>query len=257
MVRPLILVVAVCLLVVSAAKLPAPTVVEPVGATAALVPKVNTKDCPTCINFMLDALETLWDAIGNVGILGGCEKVCGYLPKESEWVACTAICMYAGIDELARVLNTTDPDPVYVCEEINICPVSDTAAAKITDVVVDPTTAPMGTTFYVNMSFSIVNATGTGLVMLWAVPPETPFEDGLSEYAYLIETPPGDYKVAFNLPTSEKGVDWLYGVYNCSVYLCEGYCNSIHKHQYLLDERFNLLFNVTQNNGGVVAIMPV
>lgn len=213
-----------------------------------ITPGAKPTECPTCINMMAQVLDAFWDAVGNGGIIGGCEQLCGYLPRESEWVACSAICIYAGIEEMVRVLNSTDPDPVYMCEEINICPISDTAAAAIESVVVDPPTGPLGTTFYINMSFAIINTTGTGFMQMWAVPPNTPYEDGLGEEAFLIELGPGQYKVSFSLPTSDKQVEWPYGVYNCSVWLCEGYCDSIHKHQYVMASQQNLLFTLTKKD---------
>lgn len=246
--RSSIVVVFACLLGASAASSVArPNLlsVERVGQHV-FAPQVNPSECPTCINFMIQALDSFVDAIGNGGVIGGCEKLCGYLPKEIEFGICSAICIYAGVEELVKVINVTDPDPVYVCEAINICPETDTAAARINSVVVDPTTGPLGTTFYINMSFTIINATGTGVLQMWAVPPNTPYDDGLGESGFLIEVPPGDYKVSFELPTSDKSVDWLLGTYNCSVWLCEGYCDSIHKHQYQLAHQDNLYFTVTK-----------
>eukprot|EP01116_Phalansterium_solitarium_P003759 TRINITY_DN14580_c0_g1_i1.p1 TRINITY_DN14580_c0_g1~~TRINITY_DN14580_c0_g1_i1.p1 ORF type:complete len:257 (+),score=103.52 TRINITY_DN14580_c0_g1_i1:140-910(+) len=250
--------VFVCLIGASAATGIVPTLlsIDRVGPKA-IAPTAKPTDCPSCINLMIQFLDTFFDAIGNGGIIGGCEQLCGYVPLESEWAVCSAICMYVGIEEMVKFINVTDPDPVYMCEAINICPVSDTAAARINSVVVDPTTGPLGTTFYINMSFSIINETGTGYMQMWAVPPKTPYDDGLGEEAFLIEVPPGDYKVSFSLPTSDTQVDWLLGTYNCSVWLCEGYCDSIHKHQYVLATQGNLLFTVTKKQDEMLAIAPV
>jgi len=219
----------------------------------AVAPASDPKMCPVCINFMIQSLDAFVDAIGNGGVIGGCEKLCGFLPKEIEFGVCSAICIFAGVEELVRVINTTDPDPIYVCEEINICPISDTSAAKIDVVTVNPTIGKLGTTFFINMTFTIINETGTGVLQMWAVPPNTPFDDGLGEEGYMIELPPGNYRVSFELPTSDGNVDWLYGTYNCSVWLCEGYCDSIHKHQYLLAMQGDIYFTI-EKKSNVVAL---
>jgi len=195
---------------------------------------------------MIQGLDILVDAIANGGVIADCEKLCGYLPKESEFVVCAGICIYVGVEVLVRALNVTDPDPIFACEEIGICPISDTAAGQFTSVVVAPPVGPLGTTFWINTTFQIINQTGTGFLQMWCVPPGTPFADGLGEDGYLIDLVPGFYAANFQLPTSDKQVNWPLGLYNSSVWLCEGYCASIHKHQYPLDHRGNLVFTVTQ-----------
>jgi len=197
---------------------------------------------------MIDSLDVVINAIGNGGVIGGCENLCAYLPTRLEAGVCDVLCLYVGIEEFVRVINSSDPDPIFMCEEIGICPISTNSSAHITSVVVDPLTGVKGTTFFINMSFTITSEIGTGYMQMWAVPPNTPFADGLGEDAYMIEVPAGDYKASFELPTSDNQVDWLYGVYNCSVWLCEGYCDSIHKDQYVLDDRQNLLFTLTKKD---------
>eukprot|EP01116_Phalansterium_solitarium_P021107 TRINITY_DN6450_c0_g1_i1.p2 TRINITY_DN6450_c0_g1~~TRINITY_DN6450_c0_g1_i1.p2 ORF type:complete len:253 (-),score=95.12 TRINITY_DN6450_c0_g1_i1:89-847(-) len=211
-------------------------------------PTVDPAKCPQCINLMIGALDAFVNAIGNGGILGGCSQLCGYVPLQSEYYVCQALCDAVGIEELIRVLNSTDPDPIYACEEIKVCPISDTAAAKITDVVVDPITAPFGATFWVNMSFTILNTTGTAIVQIWTIPPHSDGKSDISETGFLVETPPGDYRVSFEYATKGDSSQFWPGVYNSTLFLCEGYCASagIHKHQYMLDQRQNVLFTITK-----------
>jgi len=252
--------VVACFLGASAASAVAPTkllTLERIGQHKfAPMPAAKPKECPTCINFMIQSLDTLVDAIANGGVIGGCEKLCGFLPKEVEFAVCSAICIFAGVEELVRVLNTTDPDPIYVCEEINICPISDNSAASIDSVIVEPSSGPLRTTFWINMTFTVINATGTGVLMMWAVPPNTPFDDGLGEEGYMIETPPGTYRADFEIPTSDGNEDWVFGTYNCSVWLCEGYCDSIHKHQYIMAMEGDLYFTITKKDGLLSVVPP-
>jgi len=206
----------------------------------------DPKMCPTCINIMIQGLDAFVDAIGNGGVIGGCEDLCGRLPRESEFVVCSALCIYVGVEELVKAINVSDPDPIYVCEEIKVCPISDTAAAAILSEVVAPTTGPLGTNFWINVTFQIINETGTGTIEMWCVPPGTPYDDGLGEEGLLINLPAGMYEANFELPTSDKQVQWPLGTYNSSVWICEGYCDSIHKHQYPLAHVSDLLFTVTK-----------
>jgi len=207
-------------------------------------PTANPKECPTCVNLMIQGLDILVNALANGGVIGGCEGLCSYLPTRVEAGLCDAICIYAGVEEFVKLLNSTDPDPIFMCESIGICPVSDTAAASIISVVVGPASAPLGSTFYINMTFAILNETGTGTLEMWAVPPNTPYDDGFGEEGLMIQTPPGTYQVSFQIDT--KGGDFVYGTYNCSVWLCEGYCDSIHKHQYPLAHQTNLEFTIVK-----------
>lgn len=213
-----------------------------------LPPRVDPKRCPECVNLMIQALDVLVNAIANGGVIGGCQDLCGYLPDRVEAYACSALCVTVGVEELVKALNGTDPDPIYACEAIGICPTTDTARANITSYVVDPKVAPMGSTFYVNMTFTIFNTTGTAIVQIWTIPPNSHGKADISETGLLIETPPGDYRVSFEYDTKGDSSQFWPGVYNSTLWLCEGYCASagIHPHQYILDQRDSVLFEITK-----------
>jgi len=208
------------------------------------LPYADPKECPACINFMIDSMEILLDAIANGGIIGGCNDLCGYLPKRAEFLVCDALCDYAGIEEFVRALNKTDPDPIFVCEEINVCPKSANSSARITQVSVSPADGPEGTIFDFEMTINVTSALGTGVADLTIVPPgkSLPFSFDL----LLVAVPDGVYPINFKIQaTPSESEDWPVGQYNGTLSICEGFCDSIHKYQYILDHKW-LLFNITK-----------
>ncbi len=50
-----------------------------------------------------DSLQELIEIIANVGIGGGCSKVCGLLPSSTLAGICGIVCEIVGIEEFAKV----------------------------------------------------------------------------------------------------------------------------------------------------------
>jgi len=213
-----------------------------VNGTAVAVPNADPKLCPTCVSFMIDGLDILIDAIANGGIIGGCGDLCGKLPNRPEFVVCDALCIYVGIEVLIRALNETDPDPIFICEEIDICPIATNASAHITSASVSPTTGSIGTTFDFSMVVNVTVALGTGVADLSIQPPgkEFPFS-----FDYLLVAfPPGIYPITFKVQAEDSEQEtWPNGQYNATLSVCEGFCDSIHKNQYILDQT-SVLFSL-------------
>lgn len=55
-----------------------------------------------------------------------------------------------------------DPDGIALCQALKVCPINDDGAANITSVVISPESGPRGTTFTMQMTFEVLNKTGTG-----------------------------------------------------------------------------------------------
>lgn len=83
--------------------------------------------------------------------------------------------------------------------EIDICPINDFAAGKITSLTVNPTSGPQGTTFTFTIVYQIINTTGTGELEFDVFPPSS---DPLGEDALLVEVGPGTYQAQVSLPTT-------------------------------------------------------
>jgi len=57
------------------------------------------------------------------------------------------------------------PDPIYICEKVDFCPHSTTAAANITSLTVTPAKGPQGTTFDIEFIYTVTSAIATGLLI--------------------------------------------------------------------------------------------
>jgi len=193
---------------------------------------------------MDQTIDILLQIIANGGVIGGCSDLCGYLPTELEATICDLLCDYVGIEAFIAAINAADPDPIWICMEIDICPINDNAKGSITAASIVPSQGAAGTMFNVPVSYTITSTTGTAQLLVLANPPDGSFPFG--EYELLIEQPPGNYKVVFQLDSTPSESEPMNpGVYNTTVLLCEGSCGSIHSHSYTMDEKI-LSFTITQ-----------
>merc|ERR1712065_22965 len=153
-------------------------------------------ECKVCLSFMDDALNDLIQIIANVGIGGGCSKVCDI------------VCEIAGIEGFGKLLQEADPDPIYLCEKVNLCAHSTTAAANITNFQVDPAQGPVGSTFKIDIVYTLTNQA------------------------------PGQYggTLSFKATPNEQE-PFNPGTYQVVAAVCEGTCGSIHEWSQTLSER--------------------
>jgi len=204
--------------------------------------------CPTCVDFMDNTIEILVDIIANGGVIGSCEELCAYLPEQWEYDVCSLLCSYVGIEAFIAVFDDVDPDPIFYCEEIDLCPISSTAAGRVDYFNVTPSAGHVGTTFLFDITFTIINTTGTGTLELDIFPPE---DFPISGAALLVETPPGKYSVQWELeadPNEQESFEP--GLYNCTASLCEGTCGSSHSYSYLMGIK-NSSFTIVESEFGV------
>merc|ERR1712100_499616 len=127
--------------------------------------------CPTCVSFMGDALNDLEQIIVNAGVVGSCSELCSLLPNELESTICDLLCSYVGIDLFIKLIQDVDPDPIWICEEIDVCPTAANASGNVTSLAVSPTQGPSGTTFDIDVVFQITSAIGTGSLEFIVAPP--------------------------------------------------------------------------------------
>jgi len=199
-----------------------------------VTPAVGTSEweCSTCVSFMDQALDQLINIIANVGIAGGCEAVCSELSQQWEQGVCMIVCEIAGIQEFANLVNDVDPDPLWICLEIDICPSNDHAAGTMQSVVVTPAKGPAGTTFTIDMTYKITNITGVGQVVIEVQPSDAfPFDFG----NLIISQAPGLYKVSASFEaTPQQDEPFNPGTYQVVAAVCEGSCGSIHSHSFTI-----------------------
>lgn len=198
------------------------------------VEKTEGSMCPMCVSFFQQAMNQLINIIVNGGIVGTCGELCSKLPGKMLDTVCDLLCDYVGITEFMKLLQHEDPDPIFLCQELKICPVHDDGQASITNSTVSPTKGAQGTTFEITMVFEVTKQTGTGETAVIIQPPGGGQPMGT---ANLNEGfPPGKYGVTWKLtatPSEQEAFDA--GVYRVETALCEGECGSKHPHSKVMD----------------------
>ncbi|CAC5419551.1 unnamed protein product [Mytilus coruscus] len=218
--------------------------------------KVGADLCPTCVSFTGQAINTLLNLILQGGVVGTCGALCSALAQKTGSQAlgevCDLICDIAGIEEFIKLIEKADLDPIYFCEEMNLCPVKDDGDAKITQLSVTPKSGPQGQ-FSIDYTYVSVNGTGTGEIVLEVetvdhIPVEGSFLNELADA--------GSYSQSVKLkaqpdpdcdPTQGPCEEWMPGNYTVKIAICNGECGSKHPHSQIYDEA-TTTFEITENN---------
>lgn len=209
------------------------------------VPQVRLDLCPTCINIAEQSINILLNLILDSGIIGTCGTLCQALAQKtgSQVVGtiCDLVCDAVGIDEFIKILDNADLDPIWYCEIAKLCTINDHGDAKITKFSILPASGPQGTTFAIDLTYVSLNGTGTGeLVIDIHTPDRIPLGSGFLAEAKKA----GTYEERITVkaepdpqcdPTQEPCEQWLPGVYNVTVQLCNGECGSKHPHSAIYD----------------------
>jgi len=182
--------------------------------------------CPFCVDMMGQIINQLLNILLQVGVVGTCQELCSYLPDAVEQVGCDLICDYVGIEAFIDFINYEDPDPIYLCQLFDMCPVVNGGAVTITKCYVTPPKGPQGTTFTLGMNYVVVNATGTGLITNLVLPPDgfplvgADFTEGQS---------PGPYHVEWTLDSNpSENESFGPGKYEVDFAVCAGDCTTSH-----------------------------
>jgi len=190
--------------------------------------------CPTCVSFIAQTINQLLNIIANAGVIGGCADLCGLLPNQVEATVCDLICSVVGIEAFIDLVEDADPDPIWICEEVDICPYNDNAAANFVNIAVSPKSGPQGTQFSVDADFRVTNTIGTGEIDFIVIPPaQDGFVFGGGEL--IVNVTPGRY--AINIPVATEPSEneaFGPGSYQVQLFICEGACGSIHSHSFQL-----------------------
>jgi hypothetical protein len=213
------------------------------SAYAIPIPKPEgDKLCLPCVTFMSDCLEELEEIIANGGIIGGCAYLCGLLKNNIYVTICEILCDVVGIDLFIHLIEKADLDPIWICQEITVCPVHD-GTGSVDSVVVTPPSGPVGSEFECNADFTIDTEVGTGEVVIEIEGPGTLVGDG----EVFAELEPNKYQIGFQWKTEPQDPEpeWLPGTYKTIIALCEGQCGSKHSHTKTLGEGVTY-FNLTE-----------
>jgi len=184
--------------------------------------------CPECVDFMNDAIDDLLQLLLNGGVLGSCGDLCGQLSEQLEQVVCNLLCDYVGIEEFINIINETDPDPIYICQEMDACPVVNGGTVTINKANVVPAYGAEGATFNINMIYTVVNATGPGGLTVLVLP-ASPFDNPMSDFEFEEGQAPGQYSIQWQIQAQpSEGETFAPGVYQVQVAVCAGDCTTIH-----------------------------
>jgi hypothetical protein len=210
-----------------------------------LRPNVGVDACPTCIKAAEESINILLNLILDTGIIGTCGTLCEALAEKTDipilGTICDLVCDIFGIEEFIKLIEKADLDPIWYCEIAKLCPVNDHGDAKITKFSILPASGPKGTTFAIDFTYVSVNGTGTGELDIGI---HTPDHIPLGASFLLEAKKPGTYSEKITVkaepdprcdPTQEPCEEWLPGVYNVTVQVCNGECGSKHPHSAIYD----------------------
>jgi len=184
---------------------------------------------------MNQAIDELVEIIANSGVLGSCNALCSQLTNELEATVCNLLCDYIGIKAFVTLLDDADPDPIFYCEEITVCPINLYAKGVITKAVVNPPSGPAGTNFNILVTYQITNITGTGTLEIDINPPASDGGSPFGDSELLVAQPPAVYQVQFQLDTTPSEQEaFSPGSYLTQISLCEGTCGSTHSYSFVM-----------------------
>merc|ERR1719242_445741 len=192
----------------------------------------TAEECSICVSFMGQAINELLNIIVNLGVIGTCGDLCGELPNQLESTVCDLLCDYVGIEGFIALVQDVDPDPIWICEELTVCPIKDDAKANIASLSVSPPSGAQGTTFNIDIDYQVTSEIGTGEVAVAVIPPAGfPFGDS----GLVVDQAPGSYGGKFSVKTQPNEQEpFSPGNYKVQVAICEGSCGSSHSHTYTL-----------------------
>jgi len=186
--------------------------------------------------------------IANTGIGGGCSVVCGELPESWMQQVCFILCEIEGIEYFSELLQDVDPDPIWICMELDACPSVKNATGVIKKMLVTPTAAPQMSTFSISFTYQITSETGAGQTLIAVVPPSESIGEIFGWENLIVSQEPGMYQVSAEFvaePSQEPPEDFIPGVYEVFCEVCEGTCGDTHSTAYLIASGVTS-FNITQ-----------
>lgn len=202
--------------------------------------------CSPCVNFVGNGIQQIINVILKGGIIGGCNDLCSkaFPNNKKEENVCNMLCDSVGVLSFMDLVKKYSGylDPIFFCETLKVCPVHEGGLANLDSITVSPSSGPIGTTFEIQVLFTVINQTSTGELSLTITPPHSNvFGDNMLDSGFA----PGKYGVKFNLkasPTEDEPFEA--GNYQVSLQGCDGECGSKLPHTSKLFEG-NTNFTIT------------
>ncbi|KYQ90359.1 countin-like protein [Tieghemostelium lacteum] len=179
--------------------------------------------CIVCVDFLNDYLPTLIKIVGEYGIIDSCSKICNLLNKSVEIDLCEVLCNAVGDDTFWKIFLLDDINPIYACELVKACEVTQYPAVNFLDSSVTPDRAEQGSTFQFDITFQVVNATGVGqfVYIVYYVREESKYIYSETFNNYL----PGTYKISLPFQTA-KNETFSDGSFPVQILMCSGECQT-------------------------------
>lgn len=211
--------------------------------------------CSPCVQLGGQALNTLLNALLNVGVVQGCGTLCGHLATKAV-KACDILCGVVGIKAFISALDHADLDTIYFCEEIHACPTApDNASASLGPVQAQPPAVAKGDTIQLTVEVDVKVASGVGEFRLSVDGPVT--QPASSSFLLADGIPAGSQSLAVKLALKDDDsgdfpVIWSPGTYHYTFEVCQGECESKHPHSKVFGKKMG---NFTLTETGSVLMV--
>jgi len=182
--------------------------------------------CPFCFDFTTDAEDEIITGIINGGIIGGCGDLCGYVTNPYLGEACYLVCTIVGIEAFVEAFNITDPDPIYICQLMDLCPVVTGGAVQSTKASAIPSSVSSGGNVNITYYYQVTSPTGPGLLTISI---SSPGSEDLTGSQFTEGQPIGYYGIIWELSTTPSEQEpFSPGPYGVYLQVCEGDCTTVH-----------------------------
>ncbi|XP_065180456.1 countin-3-like [Sycon ciliatum] len=204
--------------------------------------------CPTCIDFSSQALGRLREIVLHHGFetcAAVSDALAAHTGNRDLGLVCNLLCAHVGVGQFLEVIEHPKLDPINFCELLGVCRMVKNGDAKITSLEVHPASGHQaGKMFAIAYSWTTMNGTGTGQIAM-----DIATDDKLPVHSSALSMPrkPGSYAGAASLSTDTSGLggcdasqggacqQWLPGVYQVKLSICNGECDSSHPRDNVYD----------------------
>jgi len=187
----------------------------------------DTGKCELCVGFMGPAVTLLAAALAGGGAVA-CPDLCGkaFPNGGTDETICEALCYIVGITAFSKLIVDGDPDPVWICEMLNMCAYNDNDTATIKKFAAHPSSGVQGRNFTFHIEWYLAVWDGVADLNITVLGPGGA---GTFQQNYYTWTQGVTYSMDIALQTKpSKGDPWTPGEYEFIFQLCEGDCGCRH-----------------------------
>lgn len=184
--------------------------------------------CPACFDFMIQMLPQVEQIIAEAGILESCADLCVFFQEKPEEMMCNLACDTVGIRTFVDLINVTDPSPVFICQQVDLCPEVAGGEVNVTKCYADPKAGVEGTIFNFYLEYSVTSPTGPGMFVVEVFPADNS-TSGVGYYQFTEGQEIGTYDLEWQVQaTPSEQEPFSRGVYVGELAVCAGDCSNDH-----------------------------